>query len=44
MREAAGDHEDEHMQGDDVDEEHIATPRRHLEKAKPPPLILHLSH
>lgn len=33
--EAASDHEDEHMQGDDVDEEHITTPRGHLKETIP---------
>ena len=29
MREPAADHEDEDVHGDEVDEEHVAAPRRH---------------
>lgn len=32
--ESAGNHEDEHMKGDDVDQEHVATPRGHLRETK----------
>lgn len=35
VREAAGDHKDEHVQGDDVDEEHITTPWGYLRGATP---------